>query len=244
MKEIITNIIESLLSIQYYCTSEQLRATGTIYSINTDTGQPYIKILSYRDCMVICTSIELHDKMKKVLQGKTKDEIFENPYVYGQTIHYVPDGDYEDPFSALPDYEYEFLTDENILQLRRLKGFENSLSFDDYGFTPTKAAFIAKDKGKVAGIAGAANSSVDGLWEIGVDVVGKYRNVGLGTYLVKNLTRELLSRDIIPFYSASVTNVGSQMVTGRCGYVPLWVDTFGTIFDGSSVYKDIVCKLL
>ena len=35
----------------------------------------------------------------------------------------------------------------------------------------------------------------------------EYRNARLGTYLVKGLTKELLTRNIIPFYSASITNM-------------------------------------
>ena len=57
---------------------------------------------------------------------------------------------------------------------------------------------------------------------------------------MKGLTKELLARNIIPFYSASITNIGSQMVASRCDYIPFWVDTFGTILDGSSVYNDIL----
>jgi hypothetical protein len=30
------------------------------------------------------------------------------------------------------------------------------------------------------------------------------------------------------------------MVTNRCDYIPFWVDTFGTILDGSSVYNDMM----
>ncbi len=68
----------------------------------------------------------------------------------------------------------------------------------------------------------------------------EYRNARLGTYLVKGLTKELLTRNIIPFYSASITNIGSQMVANRCDYIPFWVDIFGTILDGSSVYNDMM----
>ena len=57
------------------------------------------------------------------------------------------------------------------------------------------------------------------------------------------LTRELLERNILPYYSASVTNLGSQMVASRCGYIPAWVDTFGTTLDGSSVYNEIVSDM-
>lgn len=88
-------------------------------------------------------------------------------------------------------------------------------------------------------MAGAAESSIEGVWEIGVDIMASYRNSGLGTCLVSHLTKELLRQRIVPFYSASVTNIGSQMVASRAGYLPAWVDTFGTVLDGNSVYHDI-----
>ena len=70
----------------------------------------------------------------------------------------------------------------------------------------------------------AAESSVDGLWEVGIDVLPEYRNCRIGTQLVKKLTDVLLAKNIVPFYSASVTNIGSQMVASRCGYIPVWVE--------------------
>ncbi len=40
-------------------------------------------------------------------------------------------------------------------------------------------------------------------------------------------------------YSASVTNIGSQMVASRCGYIPFWVDTFETVLDESFAYHNM-----
>lgn len=243
MKETIRNKIEEFLSKEYYCSLQELNGKGTVYSVNLDTVQPYVKILAYRSCVVVCTSKNLHSKVRDLLQDKSRDEIFELPLVYGQTIHYVPDYNCADNISVSSDCRFEYLWGKDILSLNGLTGFENSLAFDDKGFTPTKAVYIAKDNEKIIGVAGAAESSVDGMWEVGVDVVGEHRNARLGTYLVSSLTRELLAQNIIPFYSASVTNIGSQMVANRCGYIPMWVDTFGTILDGSSIYNDIISGL-
>lgn len=240
MKEIIKNKVEELLSKEYYCTIKKLNEKGTVYSVNLNAEQPYIKILAYRNCIAVCTSKNLYSKVRELLQDKNRDEIFENPLVYGQTIHYVPDHNCIDDILISSDYKFECLFDRDISSLNGLAGFENSLAFDDNGSTPTKAVYLASDNKKIIGIAGASESSVNGVWEIGVDVIEEYRNARLGTYLVGKLTRELLAQNIIPFYSASITNIGSQMVAGRCGYIPLWVDTFGTILDGSSVYNDIV----
>ncbi len=240
MKEIIKSRIEEFLSKEFYCTPDELNGKSTVYSVNFNAKQPYIKILAYRNCIVVCTSENLHEKVRALLQSRSRDEIFELPLVYGQTIHYVPNDNDTEDVSASSNDECRYLFDRDILSLAGLTGFENSLAFDENGFTPTKAVYIAKDGQIIIGVAGAAESSTDGVWEIGIDVLEEYRNARLGTYLVKGLTKELLARNIVPFYSASVTNIGSQMVASRCDYIPSWVDTFGTILDGSSVYDDMM----
>lgn len=243
MKAIIKNKIEELLSKEFYCSEKELNEKTTVYSINFNAEQPYIKILAYRNCVVVCTSENLHSKVRKLLENKNRDEIFELPLVYGQTIHYVPNVSCTEDILVSLNYKFEYLCDRDILSLADLTGFENSLAFDKNGFTSTKAVYIARDNNRIVGVAGAAESSVNGVWEIGVDVMEAYRNAKLGTYLVKNLTGKLLARNIVPFYSASITNIGSQMVASRCGYMPFWVDTFGTVLDGSSVYHNIVRSL-
>lgn len=237
------NKIEKLLSKEYFCTPAHLNQKGTIYSVNVNAKQPYIKILAYRNCVVACTSKDLSGKIQKLLQDKNRDEIFELPFVYGQTIHYIPDSNVPDNGTLPPDCRYKFFPEKEISTLDGLTGFENSVAFDEHGTTPAKAVCIAENNGKIIGAAGASETSVSGIWEIGIDVVEEHRNAGLGTYLVSNLTKKLLARDITPFYSASVTNIASQMVASRCGYIPFWVDTFGTTLDGSSVYPEIVRHL-
>lgn len=243
MKTIIKSKIEELLSKEFYCSSDELNGKSIVYSVNSNVRQPYIKIMAYRNCVVVCTSEDLHYKVRELLQGKNRDEIFELPLVYGQTIHYVPNDNSAKDGSVLLNYECECLFDKAILSLNGLTGFENSLVFDENGFTSTKGVFIAKDANRIIGVAGAAETSVNGVWEIGVDVIEKYRNARVGTYLVKGLTKELLTRNIVPFYSASITNISSQMVASRCNYIPFWVDTFGTILDESSVYHDVTREL-
>ena len=243
MKVIIKGKIEELLSKEFCCSLDELNGKSTVYSVNLNAKQPYIKILAYRNCVVVCASEDLYYKVREHLQGKNRDEIFEFPLVYGQTIHYVPDDNYTKDEAKSSGYQCKYLFDRDILDLTGLTGFENSLAFDENGSTSTKAVYIARDKNRIIGVAGAAESLVNGVWEIGIDVMEEYRNARLGTYLVRGLTKELLERNIIPFYSASITNIGSQMVASRCDYIPLWVDTFGTILDGSSVYNGIIRSL-
>lgn len=239
MKELIKNKIEELLSKEFYCSLKELNAKETVYSVNMNAKQPYVKILAYRKCVVVCTSEQLHVKVQEILQNKTRDEIFEFPFVYGQTIHYVPDGNQAKDILISSDYKCEPLLDNDILALAGLTGFENSLAFDEKGFTTTKAVYVARDNNKIIGVAGAAQTPVNDVWEMGVDVLEEYRNAKLGTYLVAKLTGMLLAQNIVPYYSASITNIASQMVANRCGYIPYWVDTFGTVFDENYAYSNL-----
>lgn len=245
MNQIIKSKIENLLADEFSCTLEDLNGKNTVHTVKPDTAKPRLKMLAYRNCVIICASEDISERIQELLKGKSRDEIFECPYVYGQTIHYVPgDGILNRP-SVPSGYRYEVLFGEEILSLRGLSGFDNSLAFDEDGATSAKAVCIAREGvpgGEIIGAAGAAENSPDGVWEVGVDVREGHRNAGFATSLVSRLTKELLQRGIVPFYSASVTNIGSQMVAARCGYVPCWVDTFGTTLDGSSVYGDIAGK--
>ena len=202
MKMIIKKKMEELLSKEFYCSPNELNGKSTVYTVNFNAKQPYIKILAYRNCIVVCTSENLHYKVRELLQSKNRDEIFELPLVYGQTIHYVPNDNYSEDVLISSNCECEYLFGRDILSLTGLTGFENSLAYDENGSTSTKGVYIAKDNNKIIGVAGAAESSTDGVWEIGIDVMEKYRNARLGTYLVRGLTKELLARNIIPFYSA------------------------------------------
>lgn len=230
--------IELLLAKEYFCTPEQLNSQSVSFTMDTASQQPRIHAMAYRGSVIVCTSTDLWNSIPRLLQGRSRDEIFELPYLYGQTIHYVPDNLPE--MIAPPQYDCQLLFGDEIEALNGLKNFDNSLAFDALGHTPTIAVYIARFYGKIVGVAGASTAENDGMLEVGVDVLPEHRNARLGTYLVSTLTKALLNRDILPFYSASVTNLGSQMVASRCGYVPAWVDTFGNTLDGSSVYHDIV----
>lgn len=235
--------MEKYLEKQYFCSAAELNGAKTYYTVHTKAERPYLKIMAYRNCVIVCTSAELRDKMQKFLRGKNRDEIFEMPFAYGQTIHFVPNAACASTWQRdIRGCEVIFLSGEEVLRLDGLTGFENAVA--STGDTPpTEALCIAVRNGKIVGAAGAAKTELEDIWEIGVDVTERYRNAGVATALVARLTGELLARDIVPFYSASVTNIGSQMVASRCGYIPLWVDTFGTTLDGSSVYHDSIGRI-
>lgn len=233
-KNEIQNIIQCYLKQQFSCTEKDLLGEETVFTKNL-LKKPHIKMLTYKACTVVNISEDLYSYVKEELKGRNRDEIFEYPLVYGQTIHFVPDVQLINK-SNLPDtYTYELLEGDRIKKLSYIRGFDNSLAFNEEGETTTKIVFVAKKENEVIAIAGAA-VEFEKMWEVGIDVMPEYRNDGLGNAMVRYLTLEILKKGIVPFYSASVTNIGSQMVASRAGYVPCWIDTFGNVFDEYYAY--------
>lgn len=75
----------------WVCSLSVLEEDNTTFTINSLSRSPYIKIMTFNKCVIINTSESIHSKAKSALRGKSRDEIFEFLFVYGQTIHYIPD---------------------------------------------------------------------------------------------------------------------------------------------------------
>ena len=114
MKVIIKKKMEELLSKEFYYSPDELNGKSTVYTVNFNAKQPYIKILAYRNCVVVCTSENLRYKVQELLQSKNRDEIFELPLVYGQTIHYVPNDNYTEEALISLDCKCEYLFGRDI----------------------------------------------------------------------------------------------------------------------------------
>ena len=75
-------------------------------------------------------------------------------------------------------------------------------------------------------IIGLAGCSADTalFWQIGIDVLPKYRGMGIGTKLVQLLKNEIIRREAIPFYGTSLSNLHSWNIALQCGFYPAWIE--------------------
>lgn len=235
-RHIIFDRARRYLAAELGCLPEELSGSGTLYVQNDRAGQPYLKLAAIGERVIVSASPELLPGARRLTEGRSRDEIFELPLVYGQTIHFVPD---HVPDLPLPGgYDHRLLERDGVYELAGLEGFPNSLAFDEDGHTGTGIVFFAKSGDRIIALAGAGKE-YEGLWEMGVDTDPAHRGEGLGAALVARLSRELMARGQVPFYSASVTNIGSQSVAHRAGLRPLWVDTYSNTLLGDYIYKDI-----
>lgn len=234
-KSDIQNTVHKYLAYIMNCAITDFSRDATTFSISRHKD-PFVKIVICGNSIVVSASSRLHSKIVALLQNKNRDELFECPLVYGQTIHYVPDPTRINEPDLPLAYTYSLFQGEDIYKLSHIAGFDNSLVFDDKGKTNSTIAFLAfRDKAVVA-IASAC-PAYDNLWEIGIDVMPPYRNNGLATAMTQKLTYEIIRKGVVPFYSASITNIGSQMVATRAGYIPYWVDSWGNILDDYYPYN-------
>lgn len=218
--------IYKYIAKQMNCSEKDLHAGETVFIEDDNQPERYIKILSVEDTNIITLSPDLFSEGKRLLYGKNRDELYESNYVFGQTLHYVPDINRMQRLPLIEGYSFELLVADEIRKLYGLRGFENSLSFDEDGNTPTCIVLYAKKDDHIIALAGASYVNNE-LREVGIDVRKEFRGKNLASLLVRNLTVEILEQGKIPFYSASVTNIASQAVAIRSGYMPLWTDTFG-----------------
>lgn len=223
----IIDAIFKYIACEMKCNVEELHTGETLFIVDESILERYMKILSVGDTNVVTVSRNVYSEAMRCLHGKSRDELYESHFVFGQTLHYVPDINQMHLLPYIDGFTFELLVGDEIQKLQGIQGFDNSLSFDEDGNTPTCIVLYAKNDDGIVALAGASVVD-DKLREVGIDVKKEYRGKKLAPLLVHNLTVAILEQDKIPFYSASVTNIASQAVAIRSGYMPLWTDTFGT----------------
>lgn len=235
-KENMLKTVKKYLANKYNCDIKELDKTGL--NIIKNNSENKLKILLFYDLILVSTSENLYELVKEKLTGKNVYEIFEFPLVYGQSIYFIPDLTRLEKQDEIKKYEFK-LFDGNTEQIELSSGSENAITFGENGKCISNIAYCAYCNGNIIGVAGADKINED-IWEVGIEVLPEYRKDGLATILTKNLTMKILEKGIVPIWCASSTNIGSQAVANRSCYIPLWVESFGDIFDDGFVYKDLL----
>ncbi len=235
-KEDILSKIKKYLATTYNCDINDLDKKGLNIIKNSSNNK--LKILLFYDLILVSSSENLYDLVNERLANKNVYEIFEFPLVYGQSIYYIPDLKRIAKQDELQEFEFK-LFDGNTSEIELTEGFENAITFDKTGKCISNIAYVAYSNGKVVGVAGADTINED-ILEVGIEVLPEYRKEGLATILSQNLTIRILEKGIVPIWCASSTNIGSQAVASRSNYIPLWVESFGDVYDDNYAYKELM----
>ena len=102
-KEKIIEKVKKYITQNYNCDIEELEKSGLNIIKNNEESK--LKILLFYDLVLVSSSENLYDIVKEKLTGKNIFEIFEFPYVYGQSIYFIPDLTRSEKQEELPNYE-------------------------------------------------------------------------------------------------------------------------------------------
>ena len=81
----------------------------------------------------------------------------------------------------------------------------------------------AYDGGELIGLAGCSADCAD-MYQIGVDVLPRYRRQGIAAAVTSRLALEILKLGKVPFYCAAWCNIKSVRNAIKCGFRPAWVE--------------------
>lgn len=239
-REMLT-IVQSQLAIDLNCTVDDLNGEKDSYIFVEAKDNPgrrpfrrgkqFFEILTMGKSIVVSATPARLKYAKEQLSGKERDYAFSMPFICGHVMCYLPDIDNLKRISAPPNFIYETIQKDRISTLRETQGFSNALQYDLIHPVQNSLAIIARQGDRIAGIAGAYWWSPK-MWSIGIDVLPEYRNNGLAAYLVNALTFEILQLDIVPVYTTASSNIASQKVGYRAGYMPAWMSDRQLRFEG------------
>jgi len=194
-------------------------------------GAHHFEMLTMGGTIIVSASTDILTFIKPMLEGKDHNEAFSMPFVYGQSVYYLPDLAHIKSIAAPDGFTYELVEQSEIPPLYQHEGFRNALGYDINHPRPDVLAALAKADGHIVGMAGASIDCAK-MWQVGMDVLPEYRNFGLAAYLISRLTFETLERGYIPYYGTGTSNIASQRVAHRVGYHPAWVCVYKGRFDG------------
>lgn len=235
------HIVRSQLAIDLNCSSFDLNGEKDSFLFTEARDNPgrrpfprserHFEMVSMGKSIVISASPDILGIVEPLLIGKTRDEAFSMPFVYGHSLYYLPDSAQTVPHASPGGFVYEMVEQGDIPLLYQYEGFHNAIQYDMNHPRPDILVTLAKKDGHIVGMAGA---SLDGatMWQVGIDILPEYRNNGLAAYLVNWLTLEVLNRGYVPYYGTASTNIASQRVAHRAGYCPAWVCAYRGVFDG------------
>lgn len=194
-------------------------------------NERYFEILSMGQTIVVSATPERLLIAKTQMQGKNRDTVFSLPFIRGLYLHFLPNVKRIKPMTPLDSFSFELIKREEVVSLFDFTRFNEAIIYDTNLPWQTDLAVLAKQNGEIVGVAGASKTCAK-LWQIGIEVLPQYRNLGLASYLVNRLTFEIMERGEIPSYDVIASNISSQRVAYRLGYFPAWVSDWRCNFEG------------
>ena len=134
-----------------------------------------------------------------------------HPFFLGERLSSVPEG----------DFELLHLSSSEIEDFRGNTDFSNAFGF--YEDLPDVLGVAAYRDGRILGAAGASADS-PAMWQVGIDVLPRFRGQGIATALVTALKNEIIQNGRLPFYGTALSHVASMRTALAAGFFPAWAE--------------------
>ncbi len=246
-KEDLLAIVRNQLARDMNCRPEDFCAEGILFCPAAlregrrmfKRQTPFLEIATMGRGVVVSADADILSAVRSVLQNRTREDIFAAPFVWGHSLYYLPDTKTIRKLPCPAGFTLHFKTGGEIHALYTQPGFENAIQYDENVLRPDVVALCAMQAEKIVAVAGAS-ADCKTMWQIGIDVLPAFRDRGLASCLVNNLTPWILERGVLPYYGTASSNIPSQIVAYRSGYLPAWMCTYKNVFDASSPYEGIL----
>lgn len=189
-------------------------------------------LASYGNNVVAAVAEEYKDFVKAYIDKYPAEHCFETPNMY------VLNGELEKHGLRICFMAEFFLPDLNMLKEQTCPYELRVLHQEDFAelYTETWGNALcekrrhldvlgvgAYDDGKLVGLAGCSTDCED-MWQIGVDVLPKYRRQNIAAAVTTRLALEVLKHGKVPFYCAAWCNIKSVRNAIKSGFRPAWVE--------------------
>ena len=209
-----------------------------VLSMENKDARKYLKLpfscqlVSYGSNVVASVSHEFREIVERYINKYPIENLFETPNLHvlndalmakGQRICFMAEYFLPDVNSLRPldcPYELRILEQKDFADLY-LPQWSNALCEGRKHLDVLGVG--AYDNGKLIGLAGCS-ADCDTMWQIGVDVLPKYRKQGIASAITSYLAIEILKRGKVPFYCAAWCNVKSIRNAIKSGFRPAWVE--------------------
>ncbi len=191
----------------------------------------FADLASYGSNIVASVSPELYDVVERYISKYKYYHCFETPNLHAFEKELEPMG-YSVCFMA----EY-FLPDMDVLKPIDCECELRTLTQEDFAplYKPEWSNALCEQRkhldvlgvgayinGELVGLAACSADGAD-MWQIGIDVLPKFRHRGIAISLVSSLACEIVKRGKVPFYCCAWSNVASARTAIRAGFKPAWV---------------------
>ena len=202
-------------------------------------GRPHLGLVTFGAGVVVTASAEWMGWIRGVVRGLARDEIFSMRCLGRIERHVLRSGQNlagphhrlvccEDLWRSVPAPEgVELETIEAGPRMEPLYDLPFEFALGERGGTerPDMLATVARSGDRIVGLAGASADHAE-MWQIGISVEETFRGRGIGSALVSTCARAILDSGQIVYYSTHLSNLRSQSIALRSGFVPTWTEAY------------------